>query len=168
MKKIILVLLFAYSFSACEKDDICDTKTTSTTPKLVVEFYDIINPTAPKSVSNLDIIANGVATGISFAPGSKILVPLQIDATTVRYQFVQNGATEATTDNNTDIITIKYNAKNTYVSRACGYKTTFELDPINPVVLTDTAPADNLWMREVQVRTYKIENENEIHVKILF
>jgi Family of unknown function (DUF6452) len=168
MKKILLLLLLAFSFSACEKDDICDTNSTATTPKLVVEFYDIINPTVPKIVSNLGIIAEGLETGIKFKTDSKILVPLKIDATTVRYKFVQNGGTEATEDDNTDIITINYSAKNTYVSRACGYKTTFELDATNGVVLTDKTPIDNLWMREVQVRNVKIENENEIHVKILF
>jgi Family of unknown function (DUF6452) len=168
MKKILLLLLLAFSFSACEKDDICDTNSTATTPKLVVEFYDIINPTVPKIVSNLGIIAEGLETGIKFKTDSKILVPLKIDATTVRYKFVQNGGTTETTDDNIDIITINYSAKNTYVSRACGYKTTFELDATNGVVLTDKTPIDNLWMREIQVRTIKIENENEIHVKILF
>jgi Family of unknown function (DUF6452) len=168
MKKILLILLVTFSFSACEKDDICDTKSTSTTPKLVLEFYDIINPTAPKIVSNLGIIADGVTTGLAFETGSKILVPLKIDATKVRYKFVQNGTTNPLTNTNTDIITINYSTKNTYVSRACGYKTTFELAPTNGVVLTDSSLIDNLWMREIQVRTIKIENENEIHVKILF
>jgi Family of unknown function (DUF6452) len=168
MKKILLLLLLAFSFSACEKDDICDTNSTATTPKLVVEFYDIINPTVPKIVSNLGIIAEGLETGIKFKTDSKILVPLKIDATTVRYKFVQNAGTDATVDDNIDIITISYSTKNTYVSRACGYKTTFELDATNGVVLTDKTPIDNLWMREIQVRTIKIENENEIHVKILF
>jgi Family of unknown function (DUF6452) len=168
MKKILFLLFIVFSFSACEKDDICDTNSTATTPKLVVEFYDIINPTVPKIVSNLGIIADGLETGIKFKTDSKILVPLKIDATTVRYKFVQNGATNPLTNTNTDIITINYSTKNTYVSRACGYKTTFELEPTNGVVLTDNLPSDNLWMREVQVRNVKIENENEIHVKILF
>lgn len=168
MKKIVLILLFAFSFSACEKDDICDAKTTETTPKLVVEFYDIVSPTTPKTVSNLVITTEGVTTGISYSSNSKILIPLKINVDTVTYKFIQNGATEATTDDNTDIITINYSRINTYVSKACGFKTTFELNATNGVVLTDATPADNLWMREVTIRNVKIENENEIHVKILF
>jgi Family of unknown function (DUF6452) len=168
MKKILLLLLLAFSFSACEKDDICDTNTTSTTPKLVLGFYDIINPTLSKNFENLAIIAENITDTIKPKNGSKVLVPLKIDSNTVTFKFIQNGAKNPKTDDNTDIITINYSAKNTYVSRACGYKTTFELDATNGVLLTDKTPTDNLWMREVQVRTIKIENENEIHVKILF
>jgi Family of unknown function (DUF6452) len=168
MKKIILILLFAFSFSACEKDDICDAKTTETTPKLVVEFYDIISPTTPKSISNLVLTTDGVATGISYTANSKILVPLKINADTVTYKFIQNGASNPLTNVNVDIITINYKRINTYVSRACGYKTTFELNATNGVMLTDGTPNDALWMREVAIQNVKIENENEVHVKILY
>lgn len=161
-------MLFAYSFSACEKDDICDPKTTETTPKLVVEFYDIINPTIPRIVTDLIIVADGISTKIAYTAGSKILIPLDVSSKTVTYSFIQNGATTSITDKNIDKITINYTTKNTFVSRACGYKTTFVLNDINGVVLTDTTPNDNLWMRETVVKTTKIENENEIHVKILF
>ncbi len=168
MKKIILIVLVAFSFSACEKDDICDANTTETTPKLVIEFYDFINPTVPKSVSNLVIKTDAVEKGISYSPGSKILVPLKINADTVTYRFIQNGATNPLTNVNVDIITINYKRVNTYVSRACGFKTTFELNPTNGVVLSDATPADNLWMRETQIKVFQINNETEIHVKILF
>ncbi len=168
MKKIVLILLFTFSFSACEKDDICDPKTTETTPKLVFQFYEIINPTIPRIVSDLEIIADGLTAKITYAAGSKILVPLKVNSNTVTYRFIQNSATISATDNNTDIITINYTTKNTFVSRACGYKTTFVLNDVNGVVLTDTSPNDNLWMRETVVKTTNIKNENEIHVKILF
>jgi Family of unknown function (DUF6452) len=168
MKKIILLLLVAFSFSACEKDDICDTNLTATTPKLVVEFYDIVNPTAKKSFENLAVIAENITDTIKPANGSKVLLPLKIDAETVTFKFIQNGGKNPKTDDNIDKITINYTKINTYVSRACGFKTTFELNPTNGIVLIDTAPSDNLWMRETQIRINKIENENEIHVKILF
>lgn len=168
MKKTVLILLFAFTFSACEKDDICDAKTTETTPKLVVEFYDIITPTIPKIVTNLALLTDGVAVGIKFKPDSKILVPLKINADSVTYKFIQNGATDPLTNTNTDVITINYSRVNTFVSRACGYKTTFVLNATNGIVLADGTPNDGLWMREVAVRNVKIENENEVHVKILF
>ena len=168
MKKIIFLLILSFSFSACEKDDICDANTTETTPKLVIEFYDFINPTVPKSVSNLVIKTDAVEKGISYSPGSKILVPLKITEDTITYKFIQNGATEATTDDNTDFITINYNRINTYVSRACGFKTTFELNAANGIVLSDIAPTATLWIRETQIKVFKIKNETEIHVKILF
>mgnify|MGYP006353373257 FL=1 len=44
MKKTILLLLaVAFTFSSCEKDDICDANT-PTTPRLVIGFYDFLNP----------------------------------------------------------------------------------------------------------------------------
>jgi Family of unknown function (DUF6452) len=168
MKKIVLILLFAFSFSACEKDDICDTKTTETTPKLVVEFYDIINPTILKTVTNLTLDTENVKDSIKLTSGNRILVPLNINTNSVTYKFIQNGGTKTTSDDNTDIITINYTTKNTFVSRACGYKTTFVLNEVNGIMLTDATPNDNLWMRETVIKTTKIENENEIHVKILF
>ena len=56
MKKIqlLFICLFSISFSSCEKDDICEA-TTPTTPKLVIEFYDVLNRTVKKNVNNLAV-----------------------------------------------------------------------------------------------------------------
>ena len=58
MKQLFLLLLLSVFFSSCEKDDICDTNT-PTTPKIVIEFYDVANPTTLKNVTNLGVIAPG-------------------------------------------------------------------------------------------------------------
>jgi hypothetical protein len=53
MKKIILLLfVIVYSFSSCEKDDICDANTV-TTARLVISFYDVTNSAILKNVTNL-------------------------------------------------------------------------------------------------------------------
>ncbi|MDD5151653.1 MAG: hypothetical protein PHC28_14440, partial [Flavobacterium sp.] len=66
MKKIIILLLIAtFSFSSCEKDDICDANT-STTPRLVIDFYDITTPSLLKKVTNLKVIGDGAPEGIVF------------------------------------------------------------------------------------------------------
>ena len=52
MKKILALLLITLSFSGCEKDDIC---TDETTPRLILEFYDISNPANLKTVLNLKV-----------------------------------------------------------------------------------------------------------------
>ena len=84
MKKIILlVLIMAFSFSSCEKDDICDANTI-TTPRLVIKFYDVNNASVAKNVTNLTIIGEGKTTGISFngstlINGSTVSIPLQTD-----------------------------------------------------------------------------------------
>lgn len=167
MKKIYLILLVALSFSSCEKDDICDA-TTSTTPRLIIQFYDVSNPTTLKLVNNLAIVAPGFTTGISFSGVSKIEVPLKTTEDTTTFNFIQNGADTNTTNDNTDVIQINYSRSNVFVSRACGYKTVFTLNSTNGFVRTDATSLDGLWIQNFDIVTSNIATENEIHVKIYF
>jgi len=167
MKKIFLLLLITLTFSSCEKDDICDA-TTSTTPRLIVQFYDISNPTTLKNVTNLRIVAPGFTTGIPFSAVSKIEVPLKTTDDTTTFNFIQNGDDTNTTNDNTDVIQINYTRNDVFVSRACGYKTVFTLNNPNGFLRTDAIPLDGLWIQNYTVVTSNIETENEIHVKIYF
>jgi hypothetical protein len=167
MKKIYLLLLIAFAFSSCEKDDICDA-TTSTTPRLIVQFYDISNPTTLKLVNNLGIIAPGFTNGISFSGVSKIEIPLKTTEDSTTFNFIQNGTDTNTSNDNTDVIQINYTRNNVFVSRACGYKTVFTLNTPNGFVRTDAASLDGLWIQNFDIVTTNIETENEIHVKIYF
>ena len=55
MRKLFLIVLaIAFSFTGCEKDDICDANT-PTTPRLIVTFYDFANPTVLKKVTDLKV-----------------------------------------------------------------------------------------------------------------
>jgi len=164
MRKLFLILLTSFFFSGCEKDDICDAAT-PTTPKVVIEFYDIANPTVLKNVVNLGVIAPGFTNGFGFANASSIKVPLKTFEDSSVLYFIQNGSAEPTTDDNQDEITFNYTRKNVYVSRACGFKTTYTLDATNPAVVT---PDGNNWIQNITVSQPNIENENETHVKIYF
>ena len=167
MKKIFLLVLTAFAFSGCEKDDICD-ETTPTTPRLIVEFYDISNPTTLKNVINLGIIAPGFTSGIAFTGVSKIEVPLKTTEDTTTFSFIQNGSDTDTTNNNTDVIQINYSRNTVYVSRACGYKTVFTLNNPSGIVQTDATTPDGLWIQDIDIVTTNIETENEIHVKFYY
>ena len=164
MKKIFLLLLISIFFSSCEKDDICDANT-PTTPKVVLEFYDIANPTVLKDVVNLGVIAPGFTNGFGFTNTSSIKVPLKTFQDASVLYFIQNGSAEPTSDDNSDEVTFNYTRKNVYVSRACGYKTLYTLDATNPVIITADG---NNWIQNVTVSQPNIENENETHVKIYF
>ena len=61
---------------------------------------------------------------------------------------------------NRDTIKITYNTENVYVSRACGYKTNFE------ILTFSIAEDSDQWMRNSDIIIYDITNENEIHVEI--
>ena len=164
MKQLFLLLLLSVFFSSCEKDDICDTNT-PTTPKIVIEFYDVANPTTLKNVTNLGVIAPGFTSGFGFTATSKIKVPLKTFEDSSVLYFIQNGSIDPTTDDNLDEITFNYNRKTVFVSRACGYKTLFTLNSTNPISVT---PDSNNWIQNVIVSQPNIENEDETHIKIYF
>lgn len=168
MKKIFLFLLIAFSFSGCEKDDICDAAT-ATTPRLVIDFYDI-NTTTPtlKAVSNLGIVAPPLTTGISFNGVTRIYLPLKTTEDTTTMYFIQNGADTDATNDNTDILTFNYSRNNVYISRACGYKTLFNLNSLSGIVQTEPLTPDGTWIKNIVVVKPNLETENEVHVQIYF
>ena len=175
MKKIFLLLLVAFSFSSCEKDDICDAAT-STTPRLVIEFYDslIATPTL-KNLTNLKAVASGMSDGVVFnttlsitnplryvTNTSKIYLPLDPSATTTTYTLTNNfGDTTA----NADVLTFNYTKNEVYVSRACGYKYLFNLTNSNTNILT---PDTDNWIKNIIIVKPNLETENEVHIKIYF
>lgn len=164
MKQFFLLIVLGIFFSSCEKDDICDANT-ATTPKVVIEFYDVANPTTLKNVTNLGVIAPGFTNGFEFTATSKIKVPLKTFQDTSILYFIQNGSLDPSTDDNLDEITFNYSRKTVFVSRACGYKTSFTLNTTNPITVT---PDSNNWIQNVIVSQPNIENEDETHIKIYF
>lgn len=164
MKKIFVLLFIALSFSSCEKDDIC---TEETTPRLVLEFYDISNPANLKTVLNLEIKGVGQTDDLgTYNAVSKIALPLKIDGTSTKYSLILN-STSSTLDNE-DFLEFDYTHQNVYVSRACGYKTTFTLNSPNGVIKTDALVPDTFWIQDINIQTTNITTENETHIKIYF
>ena len=168
MKKIVFItlsLLLAVSFWNCEKDDIC-ADGNANTPRVIIEFYDALNTTTLKNVTNLGVGEPTFDTRFSFTGISKIEVPLRTNSTTTTLNFIENGGdTTDTSDDNPDAIAFNYATSNVYISRACGYKTIFQLDPTTPIVLSPDAAN---WIQNIVVSQPNIENENEVHVKIYF
>ena len=166
MKKIILLLLLlSLSFSSCEKDDICDA-TTATTPKLIIEFYDILNPTVLKKVTNLAVKEVGSTSVLGFISESKIQLPLKTNEDLTKYGLILN-STDATIDNE-DFLQFNYTRQSIFVSRACCYKTIFTLDPTTPYIKNETSTPDGYWIQNITVETSNITTENETHIKIYF
>ncbi|HSD14062.1 MAG TPA: DUF6452 family protein [Flavobacterium sp.] len=165
MKKLTLIalsLVFANSFWSCEKDDLC-AEGTPTTPNVVIEFYDATNPENLKPVTNLGVAAAGFPTGFAFNGVSRITVPLKTNEDQTILRFIQNGSDTDPNNDNVDVLTFNYTRDDIFVSRACGYKTVFQLaeDP----VLTDDG---SLWILSRFVNQSNIQNEKETHIKIYF
>ena len=178
MKKIVTLILIAMiSFSSCEKDDICDANT-ATTPRLIIEFYNVTNPTVLKNVTNLKVIGDGMTDGIVFnsatddskylTNGTSISIPLKTDKDTCTYQFILNYGDDNATLVDTDEVTFNYSREEVYISRACGFKTLFTLNQSNPIVQTAVPTSKQKWMTYITVEKSNIANENETHVKVFF
>ncbi|MBP9792583.1 MAG: hypothetical protein KBC56_01130 [Flavobacterium sp.] len=168
MKKILFglfTLLFAFSIWNCEKDDICEDGT-PTTPKLIIEFYDNSSPTNKKVVTDLKVTADGMTSSLEYNAVSKIELPLKTDANLVNYNLVFDSKNADVTLQNEDKIAINYSRKDVYISRACGFKTIYNLNA-NPNGMVLTSDIDN-WIKEITIQKFTIENENETHVKIFF
>lgn len=164
MKKIIMLLCLVMAYSGCEKDDIC---VDEITPQLVVEFYDISNPTVLKNVVNLKVTADGMTDALNTFNGvSKIRLPLKTNEDITRYRLLLNS--NSSTAFNEDILEFNYTRENVYVSRACGFKTVFELNSTNGILLSDIATPDGLWIQDTNLQTNSIVTENEVHLKIYF
>ncbi|UOK41938.1 MULTISPECIES: DUF6452 family protein [Flavobacterium] len=159
---IALSLLLANSFWSCEKDDICP-EGTPTTPNLVIEFYDAAHPENLKPVTNLAVVAPGFSTGFAYTGVSKIEVPLKTNEDQTILQFIQNGSDTNPANDNIDVLTFNYDRNDIYVSRACGYKTVFQLTE-DPILTDDGSP----WVLSRFVAQPNIQYENETHIKIYF
>jgi hypothetical protein len=167
MKKIqlLLICLFTITFSSCEKDDICDA-TTDTTPRLIVEFFDILNPTVKKNVTNLAVKEINTSTSLVFTGTSKIQIPLKTNQDLTKYSFILNSTDVAI--KNKDFLLFNYSRQTVFVSRACGFKTNFTLDSTTPFIKTETSIPDGYWIQNVVIATSNITTEKETHVKIYF
>lgn len=170
MKKLILVsILFATAFLLwnCEKDDICEDGT-PTTPRMIIELYDNNNPTVKKNVTDLAVILQGTTDTLKFDGVSKVEIPLKTTEDITKYSFVLDSKNVVPSLQNTDKIEINYTRKDTYISRACGYKTLFTLNNTNPIAQETNLLDPNKWIKEITIQQYNIVNEDEVHVKIFF
>ena len=179
MKKILaFLMILGFASSSCEPDDICDPNT-PTTPRMLIQFFDINNPTVKKSVTNLKVIGEGMTEGVIFNPsasgdqryvtsGDNILLPLNTETDHVKYKFILNYGDRNPLLTNEDNLEFNYTRENHYVSRACGFKTIFNLNDSNSYILTDATPADQLWIKYVQKAQNNITYENETIIKIYF
>jgi len=166
-KHLILALIVAIiCTSSCQRDDICP-ETTQTTPKLVIEFFDINNPEQLKSVPRLNVKAEG-EENFFFETSenvSTITIPLRTTENFTNYTFVRNNDlpedSEALT--NEDQVRFNYAVNLEYVSRACSYKAEFLDFNTN---LVDEEETVN-WIKGIEVQQpNEILDEQNTHLYI--
>ncbi len=170
-------VLLIFVLQNCERDDIC-AEATLTTPQLSIEFNDFSNPDVLKVVPQMTLYAQELLTEDPVNASEATLVfntnsnaatlPLKINDeginTTFQYVIEKDTNLRLDDDNtetsNKDIIEIQYTSEFEYVSRACGYKSIFNL--INVTVIPD----DDNWINTAEIIIETVENENSVHVRI--
>ena len=165
MKKILLFYLFI-SLACCEPDDICS-ESTLTTPRLVIEFFDIENLNDTKTVPGLFAVAldeQGLEIpiiGESVNSRDRIELPLNGNFDQSKFKLYKNyDINDGVVQGNPDVITVNYTTEAIYVSRACGYKNNYFLNEFN---------VDNdidLWIVLSELSNNEVQNENTKHVQI--
>ena len=174
MKKIAFItlsLLLAVSFWNCEKDDIC-AEGTPVTPRVIIEFFDAADPETSKNVTNLRVNELGTTNAVVFNPNldetnlnrflsndNKITIPLKTFQDLSDFEFILNAGSTAET---TVSLVFNYERSNVFISRACGYKTIFNLTNVLPTDFSGT------WISSLTIEQPNIINENETHIKIYF
>lgn len=180
MKKIVAVLLLiTFFFASCEKDDICD-PSTATTPRLVLQFFDNNNVSLTKKITNLKIVGDGMSddnpvlnlSGLKTWNDTIVYLPLRVNENSTKFKLILNVDEDPNTVELIDVLEVNYTRNDSYISRACGFKTLFNLygNPLNePFVLNNTPnTSTGNWIKNIQVIQSQINDENEAHIKIFF
>jgi len=151
MRKIWLFFLLLFLNSSCEPDDVCS-ETNPSTPHLVFRLYDSSQPNELKAVDTLRIISLGDQAPIEFINTDSIVFPLQVNASKINADL-------NISDMITDRIEIDYQTKDVYLSRACGFQSTFKI-----LSVEFDQPAN--WINSIEILTNEVIIDTLAHVKI--
>lgn len=163
--KLLLLLLSCFIESACERDDIC-AESTPTTPLLVIDFFDADNPESSKIPANLAIFENGETdpNNIRLFNTSSISIPLRTDDDASVFQFIINSTATAESEEtpNADLLTFTYQRTEDFVSKACGFRVTFD-----DLLVQQEGGEDNSWIQDLEILTPTIVNDTISHIRVL-
>lgn len=159
----IIITLMCHS---CQKDDLC-TPDQATTPRLIIEFRDALNPLNIKPVAFIQIqevgstvfapLNNDGATSLTNA--ETLSIPLRTDNDTTSYNFI---ITENSIEN-TDQINFNYSLSEEYVSRACGFRVIYN-DLATSLTIENPL---NPWINSAIIVNGNVTNNTDVHVQIL-
>mgnify|MGYP003682025865 CR=1 FL=1 len=151
---IFLMLLILFS---CEKDDIC-LEGTPATPRMIVLFKDYENPETKKDVSELIIRGLGLADSLTTFTGDSIAIPLRNNYEFTQYEFTLSTYSPTLSDS----LQINHRQFDTYINRACGYKSTFIFE--NPFFYKLIQSKG--WIKNIQKTRDTLSDEKSSHLAI--
>lgn len=155
--KSLLICLFLFLLS-CEPDDIC-LNSIEDTPKLILGFYDQ-NTGELKEVNNLKIQGLSNEEIYTYQTIDSIGIPLKNSENLTVYTLTKDFNENTSNSGNEDKIYFNYNYNWNYISRACGFITTYDIQDI--IIKNDS---EN-WILNTEIIETNIIDEKNIHVKI--
>jgi len=166
MKRLQIGLLFLIAIIAiasCEKDDIC---VEGDTPLLVIEFYNVTDTSALKSVPSLRVVGVGQSVTVNTVSDrtslNTISIPLKTEADETSFILINNSASadDGSETGNVDTINFSYKRLEDFLSRGCGFVVNY--DELNADLTTD----DTNWIQDIEIINSQVTNADSTHVKI--
>lgn len=151
MRKIWFFFLLVFLNYGCEPDDVCSEANPSN-PQLVFRLYNSSQPSEFKAIDTLRIMSLGDQAPLEFINTDSIVVPLQVNASKINADLTIS-------DGVTDRIEIDYLTKDVYLSRACGFQSTFQIESI-------AVDQPSSWINSIEIVTNEVIIDTLAHVKI--
>ncbi len=168
LPQIFIFFFIAALFYCCEKDDICSAETQKT--PLVKFAFRLSDSDNVKAVPFLQVGIKGAVSDSLLLPttptnSNEISLPLDTENNSTTFYFIKNAGQvdkNMISIQNIDTVEVVYTRRYDYVSRACGYKVTFEALFNSQTEFMD----DDKWIEQIRVENSTIENSEEIHIII--
>ena len=151
MYKLRYLLLIIFFQLSCEPDDVCNIENPST-PQLVFRLYDANQPSQLKSVDTLKVKDTENESILQLINTDSIAIPFQINANKMDLDFMISAGIS-------DELLIDYQTQDMYLSRACGFQSTFIINEIE-------IGSNQNWINKIEIVTNEILVDTLAHVKI--
>ena len=145
---LFLILLLHQS---CEPDDVCNVENPST-PQLVFRLYDANQPSQLKSVDTLRVKDTENESILQLIDTDSVAIPFQINSNKMDFDFMISEGVS-------DELLIDYQTQDMYLSRACGFQSTFIINKIE-------IRSNQSWINTIEIVTNEILVDTLAHVKI--
>ena len=153
-----LIFLIVLIFLSCEKDDIC-LEGTPGTPRMIVIFKDHQNPQSKKGVTDLLIRGLEKKENLTVYSGDSIAIPLRNNFEFTQYELTLGSSSPTLLS---DSLQINHNQFNTYINRACGYKSTFVFEKSYHYLITQGTG----WIKSIEKIKDTLSDEKTSHLAI--
>ena len=159
----IVIFIGILAVASCEKDDIC---VEGDTPLLVIEFYDINDTSALKTVPTIRVVGVGknvtVNTVADRTTLNTISIPLKTDVDVTSFIVISGSvsAENGSETGNIDTVNFSYKRLEDFLSRGCGFVVNY--DSLQANVSADT----NNWIKDIEIIRSQVINSDSTHVKI--